>query len=517
VRKTAPRLLLTAPFALPAVEGRAQTSDELVRAAPCQSFATLFGTTEPSGIKRILLVLSGGVHDRAAVRLVDGLRQHLSAEVTIAYVEDETGATPGRFGQDAIRSMLHDTSLDEDAYLTKVVVDRLKHRGIIELYEGQDLVVAAWDFASYVRPLRQSLDRATVAVVKRMPPLRRDSLIAGMPRINPSDLADLILTLRLGSRWSADFIGMLGLAAMIASLGLLQDSPAVVIGSMLLAPLMTPMIGLGLALCQASPNLARTSGRSILRGFLLTLAISLLIGFVTPAGETLTNEVLARGGPNVLDLLIAVAAAAAATFSMARPNISGTLAGVAIATALVPPVCSAGIALAHGEPGVGFGAVLLFFTNLIAIIVTSSLTFSLLGVTSMRALARHRKFARGVLVGLVVLLIALSGPLSHALLEQLREGKNVAAARPVTQEMRDALFDHVAQDEGVEIMLLARPRAKNQVLIHLASTRELPVAYAEELRRVVHETTDESDIEVVVVAVRGMWRSDANVSESGGP
>ena len=94
--------------------------------------------------------------------------------------------------------------------------------------------------------------------------------------------------------------------------------------------------------------MARLCGKSIGLGFLLTLAVSYLIGITTPSGATLTEEVLARGGPNVLDLLIAVFAAAAATFAMARPNIAGAIAGVAIATALVPPVCAVGISLANG-------------------------------------------------------------------------------------------------------------------------------------------------------------------------
>jgi uncharacterized membrane protein len=90
-------------------------------------------------------------------------------------------------------------------------------------------------------------------------------------------------------------------------------------------------------------------GKSIAFGFLLTLAVSCAIGIITPTGATLSDEVLSRGTPNVLDLLIALFAAAAATFAMARPSIVGAIAGVAIATALVPPVCAIGISLANGN------------------------------------------------------------------------------------------------------------------------------------------------------------------------
>ncbi len=513
VRKRDARLLVTGPFALPEVSGQVQTSDALVLASPCQTVAPIHGAKAPSEVKRILFVASGGAHDRSILRLVEAFRQRHKADVTIGGVEEETGAKAGHLGESMIRALLHDESVDEEAYKVKVVVDRLKHRGIIQLYDGHDLVIGGVDAASHLRPLQQSLGEAIVAIVKRSPPLRLSALAEWLPRINPADHAELMYSLRIGSRWGPDFVGMLGLASAIASLGLLQNSPAVVIGSMLLAPLMTPMIGLGLALGQANLRVARLSGRSIALGFLLTLGVSFLIGIITPSGETLSEEVLARGGPNVLDLLIAVFAAAAATFAMARPNIAGAIAGVAIATALVPPVCSIGISLANGELPNALGATVLFLTNLIAIIVMSSLTFSLLGITSARALPRYRRIAEGGRVALVVVLLLLAGPLSTDLLAQIQEGKNVALARPVTREVSRALHERVAQDKGVEIMLMARPRAERRVMIHIASHDELPLSYADELRKIVREKMEDPEIAVSVIAVRGLWRSDSDPAQ----
>jgi len=335
-RKANPRLLVTAHFALPEVGGKAQTSDELIRSATCQTFVALYGEKGPAEARKILFVTTGGAHDRAGLRLVDTLRQKNGARVTIASIEDETGAKAGQAGERSIQALLHEVAVDADEFEIKVVVDRLKHRGLLACFEDHDLVLVGEDAKSFVRPLRNSLGDATMAIVKRVPPLRLRALPEWLPRINPSDHADLLHDLRQGSSWGPDFVGMLGLASAIASLGLIQNSPAVVIGSMLLAPLMTPMMGLGLALGQANVTLMRLCGKSIALGSLLTLAVSFLVGFITPAGETLSQEVLARGGPNVLDLLIALFAASAAAFAMARPNIAGAVAGVAIATALVP-------------------------------------------------------------------------------------------------------------------------------------------------------------------------------------
>jgi uncharacterized hydrophobic protein (TIGR00271 family) len=286
---------------------------------------------------------------------------------------------------------------------------------------------------------------------------------------------------------------------------------------MLLAPLMTPIIGLGLALGQADLRLMRQCGKAIGLGFLLTFAVSYLIGIATPSGATLSEEVLARGGPNVLDLLIAVFSAAAATFAMARPNIVGAIAGVAIATALVPPVCAMGISLANGELLNGSGAGVLFFTNLLAIIVTSSFVFSFLGVTSSRALGRHRQMTKLGRISLVGLLLVLAGPLSVTMLSQLEAGKSVPLGHPVTRAVANALYERVDQDEGVEIMLMARPRGQHSVMIHIASQDELPPSYANELRKIVREEMNDQELPVSVVAVRGWWRSDSDTLQNESP
>jgi uncharacterized hydrophobic protein (TIGR00271 family) len=514
LHKTKSRLLVIGPYAATGPKGVGEVCDELARSAPCQTFALLFGQKTPADVRKILLVITAEDNDRSALRLVDGLRQRLKAQVTMAGVEDETGAAAGGAAGGYLRVLLHDAALDKDEYEIKVVVDRLEHRGVIALVEDHDLLVTGLDGASRVRPLREALGDTTAAVVKRPHASSRYGIADWLPRINPADHAELLYNLRIGSNWGPDFVGMLGLAAAIASLGLLQDSPAVVIGSMLLAPLMTPMIGLGLGLAQARRRLILHCGQSVVLGFLLTLAVSFLIGIVTPAGETLTGEVLARGGPNVLDLLIAVFAAAAATFALARPNITGAIAGVAIATALVPPICSSGISLAYGAWWNAFGAFALFFTNLVAIIVMSSFTFSFLGIGTGWVLPRHRRLTLVGRWSLVALLLLLAGLLSTALLEQIEEGKKVPLAHPVTRKVYRAVYERVDKDEGVEVMLIARPRAEHRVLLHIASEQDLPPSYADDLRSIVRQAMDEPEIPVTVIAVRGFWRSDDDHRET---
>ncbi len=505
LRKSNTGFLVTCDFELPSVEGVAQNSDALIQSAPCQTFVALYGDKLPEQVKKVLFITTGYLHDRPILNLLNTFKKSNDVQITVAYVEEIIGEKAEQAGEQTIKSLLHDVGLDAEEFEIKVEVDHIKQRGIKKCFDEHDLVIAGMDAENQFRLLEDSLEEATVAIVKRNPPLRLKSLVEWLPRINPTDHADLIHELRQGSAWGPDFIIMLGLAAAVSTLGLLQDSPAVVIGSMLLAPLMTPMMGMGLALAQANIRLMRRSLKSIVLGFFLTVGISFTIGFITPTGETLSQEVLARGSPNVLDLMIALFAAGAAAYAMARPGIVGAIAGVAIATALVPPACSIGISLAHSAYLNAFGAALLFFANLIAIMAVSSFTFMFLGITAARSLKRNRLIARLGHIGLILILLSLFAPMSISLISTIQEGKNVTVAYPVTRSVARAIKERVSQDEGVEVMYMARDRSERGVTIHLASTKNLPETYADELEQIVRQEMKDPDIPVHVVAVKSMW------------
>lgn len=508
LRKSKSVLLVSCEFSLPSVDGIRQNSDELMKVAPCGSFVALSSKKLPAKIKKILYITTAYVHDRATLYLLDAFRKNHEVKITVASIEEISGEKSEQAGEQSIRALIHDLGFDIEDFEIKVEVDHIKHRGIKKCFDGHDLVIAGVDAKNQFQLLEDTLEDATMAIVKRNPPLRLKSLVQWLPRINPTDHADLIHELRQGSAWGPDFVMMLGLAAAVSSLGLLQNSPAVVIGSMLLAPLMTPMMGMGLALAQANIKLMRMSLKSILLGFLLTVGISFTIGIITPTGETLSQEVLARGSPNILDLMIALFAAGAAAYAMARPNIVGAIAGVAIATALVPPACSIGISLAHGAYINGLGAALLFFANLVAIMFASSVTFMFLGITSARSLKRNQRIARFGHIGLILILLSLFAPMSISLIDTIREGKTVTAAYPVTRAVAKAVKDRVGQDEDVQVMYMARTRSERGVVIHLASKKNLPKSYAEELKQIVRDKMNDPDMPVRITAVKSIWIDD---------
>ncbi|PKN79434.1 MAG: hypothetical protein CVU47_10640 [Chloroflexi bacterium HGW-Chloroflexi-9] len=266
-----------------------------------------------------------------------------------------------------------------------------------------------------------------VLVVKRRPAatataLRRltEAVRAHLPRMTEAQKVATYRELRRGSRGTVDFFVMIALAAAIAGLGLLLSSPAVVIGGMLVAPLMTPVLGLGLSLALGDSRLLRLSLASTVRGACLAVLIGAGSALLVP-GVDITPEVLGRTHPSLLDLGVAVAAGFAAAYAVGRPSVSSSLPGVAVAVALVPPLAVIGIALAGGRHDLARGALLLFGANFTAIAATSGLMFIAFGFFPEPEHApRLRVFGRGFLA-LSVLVVAISVPLAGLTLRSISD------------------------------------------------------------------------------------------------
>jgi uncharacterized hydrophobic protein (TIGR00271 family) len=177
-----------------------------------------------------------------------------------------------------------------------------------------------------------------------------------------------------GAVLSAPFLIMNALATVIACCGLLQDSAAVVIGAMVIATLMGPVTGIALALVDGNHVLLRKALLAAASGSLLTFGIALLFG-VTHRDTPLTREFLARTQPTLLDLVVPLAGGAAGAYACVSPRLSAGLVGVAIATALVPPLSVCGICFGRGDYILSLGAFLLFLSNVVAIQLASSTVF----------------------------------------------------------------------------------------------------------------------------------------------
>ncbi len=193
-----------------------------------------------------------------------------------------------------------------------------------------------------------------------------------------SDFKDLFLALKENAKNSSTYILLMVLSVLLASLGLFLNSPSVVIGAMVLAPLMAPIISLSMGLLRSDPDLSGRAFATLLTGMLIALSLSALMAYILPF-QALNNEIEGRLHPSTLDLLVAVLSGIAGAFGNARENIAKSLPGVAIAVALVPPLCVSGIGIGWLNFDVFYGAMLLFLTNLTGIIMAAGLSFMVMG------------------------------------------------------------------------------------------------------------------------------------------
>ncbi|RZA33886.1 MAG: DUF389 domain-containing protein [Lysobacteraceae bacterium] len=176
-------------------------------------------------------------------------------------------------------------------------------------------------------------------------------------------------------------------AILVASIGLNINSPAVIIGAMLISPLMGPIVGIGYGIGIYDFPLIRRSLANLGIAALISLATSTLYFLVTPLDEA-QSELLARTTPTLWDVLIALAGGLAGIIGMTRREKSNVIPGVAIATALMPPLCTAGYGLANGEWAVFGGAFYLFSINCVFIAVSTVVVIEYLRLP-------HRKFVDG--------------------------------------------------------------------------------------------------------------------------
>ena len=246
-------------------------------------------------------------------------------------------------------------------------------------------------------------------------------------------------------RWWFRFTVMLALSVIIAALGLSLDSDAVIIGAMLIAPLMTPIIGAAAALVMGWPRRLGQAALAVLAGSAGAVGISFALTSVLPAGsQVLTPAVLSRTSPDLRDLAVALAAGAAGAYATARADVSAALPGVAVAVALVPPLAAAGFTLAIGREDLASGAALLFAANLVAIVLVGSVVLVACGfVPSGRLKAASGRIRAGFLA-VAAAAVAVTAPLTADTLAN-------ASHAQATQAVNQAAVSWLAADPALTL------------------------------------------------------------------
>jgi len=286
-----------------------------------------------------------------------------------------------------------------------------------------------------------------------------------------------------------DYIMLILVSATLATLGLLLNSSAVIIGAMLVAPLMQPLIGLSTGLTVGRVFMARRATSTLVMGVLLSLLVSIAVGLILPQ-ITPTPEMLARGSPTLVDAAVAIASGVIGAYATARKDIPSALAGVAIAAALMPPICTIGLGTAFRDYELAFGATVLFLTNIICIIFAGVAVFIWLGMR----FQRYPEIKPWMQYAMLALLTLVALPVGNQLWRLTQEASIESV---VQREIREALAP-------VEVIAFeAEPGTESHKVT--ATVRTAQPLTADDVRRVqqhvAQELGESVEIELIVQEV----------------
>ncbi len=205
------------------------------------------------------------------------------------------------------------------------------------------------------------------------------SFISRFRAIGETDKARAVEKLIKNSTPDFDFFLFIVLSVLMATFGLLLDNAAVIIGSMLLAPILYPVLSFSLGIVMADSTVIYRSFYTIIKSFGLGIFAAFLATlFLTDV--KFTNEILMRVEPSLLYFMVALVAGVAVSFSTVKPKLGATLSGIAVSVALIPPVAVLGIGLAQSDWLIVSGSFILFLLNVAGIVFASMVSFSLMNL-----------------------------------------------------------------------------------------------------------------------------------------
>ncbi|MBN1976400.1 MAG: TIGR00341 family protein [Anaerolineae bacterium] len=442
----------------PRVASLGQIADAVLQSAPCD--VLIMHGEHAEHIRRIMVPTSGSPHAQAATRLATLLTKALQAQVTLLFVQSEQATTKQTAeNQREIIETLKDPSMKPPPE-KKVVIAKSIAEGIIEEAKEHDLVLLGVSDETLLDqivfgsiPLQVAARIPQTALVQGYQGVTRiwtrrllQALRRTLPVLSAEEQREVQQELRQGAQPGANFFVLTILSCVIAALGLLLNSPAVVIGAMLIAPLMSPIMALSLGLVTGDLRTIRLSTEAILKGAVLAVTIAAFIGLVSPL-KTITEEMHARAQPTLLDLIVALISGMAGAYAMAHKEVGAALPGVAVAAALMPPLATVGLGLSLGNAWVAGGALLLFAANIAAISLAAGVVFFLLGIRpQIWGPESRRQLWRWLAVFLVVLL-AIAVPLGAIMVGIVQE----ATQKHIIEAV---LIEHLAIEEGQQLVAL---------------------------------------------------------------
>lgn len=296
------------------------------------------------------------------------------------------------------------------------------------------------------------------------------------PRLNVEEQLEMREAMTHSARPGVNYFVLIVLSCIIATLGLLLNSGAVVIGAMLVAPLMSPILAFSLGLVLGDVRLMRLSLEAVFKGVALAIIVAVFVGVLSPFKQ-LTGEIMARTHPTLLDLAVALASGMAGAYALARKDVSAALPGVAIAVALMPPLAVMGLGLSLGNAQVAGGAFLLFATNVGSISLAGAIVFMLLGIHPQTWQPETQRQVWHRLSGFTLLLLVIAIPLVVIMGGVMRDTATRQAIREVLETQiasqggeLDEFEYRTERDDLVVVVTLRSVHPLDQTAVDAAAT-----------------------------------------------
>ncbi len=367
--------------------------ENVIETAPCD--VLVYRASLTPSFNRVVVPIDGTLSTTIACNL--GVLLARRGDAAISTMNIQRNYRHQQQNEDLIRQSLERIPNRENIQKA-IITDSNPAAGILRrLTEDDLLILGFWQQTELEQWLEEShyshdlLNRAPGPVIlvsrfKRQTDLVgrvRDGLrrraLRWMPTLTGIEQQELVWQERKNSISDLDYIVLILVSAILATLGLILNSPAVIIGAMLVAPLMQPLAAFSVGLTTARTPLLRRTLTTLIEGIVLALLVSIVLGTLLPV-DTPTDEMLSRGNPTLVDAVVALASGVVAAYATARKGIPAALAGVAIAAALMPPVCTIGLGFAFRDADLALGAALLFITNITFIVVAGGVVFVWLGM-----------------------------------------------------------------------------------------------------------------------------------------
>lgn len=436
-----------------------RTLDPVIQSATCDIIVQR-GTVQPT-IDRVLIPAAGGPNAPQALPIARALAP--DAHITALYVANARLGQPEiLLGHSRLATMVQRLSPEDQQVVESKVVSASSpvegilaeaetgDYGLVILGAGHEGPIDRFLFGDIPQVVLDQSAIPTMVIRRQLNHLgsfwRRlwGHIFGLIPPLTVQEQADVQRAIRRGSQPTPDFFVTLTLAAALAALGLLMDSPTPIIGAMLVAPLMTAILGMGLSIVLGDLRFFWRAGATTLRGILLALVMGFIVGHLVPGAEP-NATIAAMATPTLFDLAVALTAGAAAAYAVSRKDVSATLAGVAIAASLTPPLVNIGLSLAFSEPRIAIGASLLFLANLVAIVATSGFVFLWMGFRPHPGDPNREATRRRGFYAFEVLLILIAVPLLILTRQSFSEAR-------FRRSIEQALTTELAQIPGGELV-----------------------------------------------------------------